>query len=424
MNSDFELHPLIRARGIMVVEDSHLQRRAAVETLQQFGISVIHEAASGEEALDSIAILSIKPAVLLLDLELPGIDGIEVVQELAQGSIKPAIIVLSSADSMLLNAVSTMIMAFNLPFLGALRKPVNATDLRIALARYQHLNKHMTNQAIADGNNSITSTDLSEAITSHRIKPFYQPKIGLAGGTIDGVEVLARWISEPGRVISPAMFIPLAEQCGLICNLTMDLIDQVIVDQIQLQQDGIELPLAINLSASSLAHPSLANEVMRRFHDANIATRNITFEITESALVNDLPFALATINRLRLRGFGFAIDDYGTGFSSLQQLSRFPFTELKIDRSFIHGAPHRESLRAILQSAIDTGHRLGINTVAEGIETEEELMLVKALGCHQAQGFLMAKPMAGQELARWIQNHQHRIADLCAQTQPLEVGRF
>jgi hypothetical protein len=131
--------------------------------------------------------------------------------------------VLSSADSMLLNAVSTMIMAFNLPFLGALRKPVNATDLRIALARYQHLNKHMTNQAIADGNNSITSTDLSEAITSHRIKPFYQPKIGLAGGTIDGVEVLARWISEPGRVISPAMFIPLAahhtvNRCARSCS--------------------------------------------------------------------------------------------------------------------------------------------------------------------------------------------------------------
>lgn len=406
---------MIRARGVMVVEDSHLQRRAAIETLQQFGVSVIHEAASGEQALESIEALNIKPAVMLLDLELPGIDGIEVVQTLAQGTVKPAIIVLSSADSMLLNAVSTMIVAFNLPFLGAFRKPANATDLRIALARYEHLNRFSARPAIAHGSSNITAQDLSDAIDNRRIMPFYQPKIGLAGGSIDGVEVLARWMGGNGNTISPALFIPLAEQSGMICNLTMSLIDQVIGDQQQLQRDGIEMPLAINLSASSLANPSLANDVMRRFHNASIAAHNVTFEITESALVNDLPFALATINRLRLRGFRFAIDDYGTGFSSLQQLSRFPFTELKIDRSFIHGAPHREPMRAILQSAIETGHRLGINTVAEGIETEEELQLVKALGCRQAQGFLMAKPMAGQELARWIQNHRQRIVNLCEQ---------
>jgi len=424
MNNDFELHPIIRARGVMVVEDSHLQRRAAVETLRQYDVSVIHEAASGEDALASLAALSIKPAVMLLDLELPGIDGIEVVQELAHGSVKPAIIVLSSADSMLLNAVSTMIMAFNLPFLGAFRKPVNANDLRIALARYRHQNRHAPNPAVSDASNNVTAKDLNDAIINHQIKPFYQPKIGLAEGSIDGVEVLARWTNGNGRAISPAVFIPLAEQSGLICNLTMSLIEQVVEDQASLQREDIRLPLAINLSASSLAHPALANEVMRRFANASIDTQNVTFEITESALVNDLPFALATINRLRLRGFGFAIDDYGTGFSSLQQLSRFPFTELKIDRSFIHGAPYREPLRAILQSAIETGHRLGINTVAEGIETEEELLLVKALGCHQAQGFLMAKPMAGQDLALWIQNHRRRIASLCTQTQQLQADPF
>lgn len=423
MSSEFDLHPVVRARGIMVIEDSHLQRRAAVETLQQLDVTVIHEAISGEDALAGIDMLHVKPAIVLLDLELPGIDGIEVVQALAQGSVKPAVIVLSSADSMLLNAVSTMITAFNLPFLGAFRKPVNSTDLRIALSRYQHLHKHTVLPA-NDGNNSVGARELDDAIANRRIMPFYQPKIGLAEGTIDGVEVLARWIGDNGNMISPAIFIPLAEQSGLICNLTMSLIEQVIVDQALLQAEGLQLPLAINLSASSLSHPELASALMHRFRAANIAAHNVTFEITESALVNDLPFALATINRLRLKGFGFAIDDYGTGFSSMQQLSRFPFTELKIDRSFIHGAPYREPLRAILQSAIETGHRLGISTVAEGIETEEELLLVKALGCRQAQGFLMAKPMAGQELARWIQNHRQRIAALCSKVPQLTVDPF
>ena len=127
----------------------------------------------------------------------------------------------------------------------------------------------------------------------------------------------------------------------------------------------------------------------------------------------DLPSALATISRLRLRGFGVSIDDFGTGFSSLQQLSRFPFSELKIDRAFIRSAPARQYIRNILRSAIEMGQGLGITTVAEGVETEAELHLLKSLGCKQAQGFLLARPMPERELMSWVEQDLQRNHTIC-----------
>ena len=165
--------------------------------------------------------------------------------------------------------------------------------------------------------------------------------------------------------------------------------------------------IALNISAQSLSDRRFANEIIRRVDDARISPSSLMLEITESALVSDLAAALGTLGRLRLKGFGLSIDDYGTGFSSMQQLSRLPFTELKIDRSFVHHAHDKWNLRAILQSAIEMAQRLGLTTVAEGVETREDMVLLRSLGCRYAQGYLFAAPMPASAISSWLAQGKH-----------------
>lgn len=408
-----DLHPAILAQGVLVVDDNSVQRANTRTCLEAFGIRRIHEAADGASALQCFRSLPVRPAVVVLDLELPGLDGIEVLQRLGDDRHRPAIIVASAADEVLISAVATMVEALGVPLLGAFRKPVPTAALRAALAAFGHQNSSVLHAAAPV--TEIDPAELQQAIRSGQIRPFYQPKISLQQGSLEGLEALARWTDRAGHSIPPSRFIALAEQHGLIGELTLALLGQVLQDMAQWQAQGLQPAVAINLSATSLIDRNLASDILRQVQAAAISPRRVSFEITETALVADLASALATMSRLRLKGFGFSIDDYGTGFSSMQQLSRFPFTELKIDRTFVHGAHQRDQLRTILQSSIDMGRRLGITTVAEGVETEAELHLLKAMGCRQAQGYLIARPMPAAQVSDWIHHRASAVAQLCLQ---------
>lgn len=408
---DVPLHPSIVEQGVLIVDDSRLQRKSAEQCLIAFGVDRIYEAANGQEALTMLKTVRTPPAVMLLDLEMPLLDGIEVLQHLATEDNKPAIILVSSSEEVLISAVAAMAEALHLPILGAFRKPVYPAKLASALANFEQIVK--VNARTVSPTVNLCVERLRSAINNNLIVPFYQPKIDLQSPTLAGLEALARWNDENGNAISPEQFISLAEKNNLICALTMSILDQVLDDMVRWNAQGLFVPVAINLSALSLADTSFANAIIQRVIDKEVPSRQITFEVTESALVINLPAALATISRLRLKGFGCSIDDYGTGFSSMQQLSRFPFSELKIDRSFVSSAPTRQHVRNILGSAIDMGRRLGIVTVAEGVESADELHLLKALGCKQAQGFLLARPMPGGDVIRWVEQELDIALRLC-----------
>ena len=417
VNHALNLHENIHEQGVMVVDDSSMHRYSAHLCLRAFGISQVYEAANGKLAIEQLAQLSQIPAVMLLDLEMPVMDGIEVLQQLAHLPHKPAVVLASSSDEVLISAVATMAEALGITLLGAFRKPVNPADLADALNSY---NGDLCSVNLAEQCDSTNTTveQLKTALDRATIQVYYQPKIDLETMAVAGVEALARWKNPRGGWIPPSVFIPLAEEHDLIGDLTLSVLDQVLQDMNSWWEQGQYIPVAINLSAKCLAEFNLANEIIQRVIRQGIPAHYLTFEITESALVVDLPSALATISRLRLKGFGVSIDDYGTGFSSMQQLSRFPFSELKIDRSFIQDAPTRLYLRNILKSAIEMGQRLGITTVAEGVETEAELDLLKSLGCKQVQGFLLARPMPGCELMGWVEQDSQRKLTLC-QTNPV-----
>ena len=237
------------------------------------------------------------------------------------------------------------------------------------------------------------------------MRPYYQPKIDLKSGQLLGYEVLARWQDPRQGMLYPGDFIALATESGLLPELTFQLVEQVLADAARLQQQGWTPSMAVNIDISMLANRNFANELIARVQASGARAEQLILEVTESALMHDTAATLASVGRLRLAGFGLSIDDYGTGFSTLQQLTRLPFTELKIDRAFVTSAHRNRRSLAILQSAIDMSVRLRLPSIAEGVETIDEVRLLCGLGCSAAQGYLFARPMPGEALLDWHAAH-------------------
>jgi len=412
MDTLFRLHPVISSHGVLVVDDSSDHRSGIIDLLRMLGCSKTYEAKDGHVALDMIRNFAILPAVLIVDLQMPNMDGIELVQRLAEENRQPAVIIATEGDNNLISSVELIIDALNLPLLGALQKPCNAGQLQGLLNRFNATpTPPSSNPTIA---NLVSPEMLQIAIRSGDIIPAYQPKVSLSTGRVVGVEALARWTDQNGNQIPPGSFIQVAERYDLIQELTLAMLGHVLSDLKHWQAHGADLIVALNLSGKTISDKHLADEIIRRVESDQVSPTKLIFEVTESALVSDMATSLATLVRLRLHGFGLSIDDYGTGFSSMQQLARVPFTELKIDRSFISSASRRDNVFTILDSAIDMGLRLGLTTVAEGVETAEEVELLKFFGCNLIQGFLIAKPMASNELIPWLQTNQKRLNKMCS----------
>jgi EAL domain-containing protein (putative c-di-GMP-specific phosphodiesterase class I)/CheY-like chemotaxis protein len=404
------IHENILRDGIMVVEDSHLQRSVTIELLKRIGVSRLFEAASGLEALILLEKVERKPAIIIADLEMPGMDGIELIQQLAEKYSDIALIVASGVDRKLLDTLGSMVEACNMTFLGAFAKPLNGHALIKSLLGYKPSTRlgRVTSQPT-----QVNPGDLKRAIRSGHIVPFYQPKISLVSGKVVGYEALARWRDPVKGIIPPAAFIDVATECGLLKELTNNMMDSILADMTAWNRLELFPQVSINISVTLLEDRNFANNLIRSLSNANIDPKKIMLEITESALMKDHAVALASIGRLKLKGFGFSIDDYGTGFSSMQQLSRIAFTELKIDKSFVNSAIGNQHMAQLLGSAIDMGRKLGLVTVAEGVETIEELTLLKQLGCHQLQGFLFSKPMPVGDVVPWLEEYAKRIEKMC-----------
>ncbi len=210
----------------------------------------------------------------------------------------------------------------------------------------------------------------------------------------------------------PGHFLELVERSNSMSAITMLMLDLSLHQCQQWHAAGLRINVSINLSAHSLADTKLADAIIERVSASGIPPHYLMLEITESALMTDLAITQGTLARLRLKGFGLSVDDYGTGFSCMLQLSRVPCSELKVDRAFVNGASENVHLRILLESALDIARRLRLKVVAEGVETQQDWALLRELGCDEAQGYFIAKPMPGEALLFWWCANQQRILKL------------
>jgi EAL domain-containing protein (putative c-di-GMP-specific phosphodiesterase class I)/DNA-binding NarL/FixJ family response regulator len=394
---------------LLIVDDSAVQRTQAVTLCRDLGAQMIYEAASGIEALALLDMLVQPPDLMIVDLEMPGMDGIELIEQVAQRRLQVALVVNSSRELPLIQAVEAMARNLGLPVVGGLQKPLRADTLGAALETFGALRAAKSGSLAGEAPPEIDPALLAQAIGAGEIQVHYQPKVDMLTGIVRGVEALARWRHPELGAVRPDHFIAVAEREGLIRDLTLSVMDTALAQAARWNAHGLKLSMAVNLSPRLLESPTLAHEIADTVQRHGLPAEQVMLEITESSVVDCMGVALGVLARLRLRGIGLSIDDYGTGFSSMQQLARIPFTELKIDRSFVHEAHLRRNLRVILQSALEMARQLGLVTVAEGIETLEDWRLLQQSGCVIGQGYLISRPLPAEEILPWLKGHQARL---------------
>ncbi|MDB5805738.1 MAG: hypothetical protein JWN73_3060 [Betaproteobacteria bacterium] len=382
--------------GLIVVEDHDFQRQVALSFLAQLGVRQVIEAADGREALDKIRGAPWPVDVALCDLDMPGMDGVQFIRHLAEDQLVTSVILQSGLETQLIASVEGMARAHGLTVLGTIEKPVTAQKLYNLLSRYKPSATPRKVQPPA-----VMPEDIRHGLAENEFVAYYQPKVEFQTLKLAGVEALARWRHKEKGLLMPASFIEVAERSDLIDALTMRMLETAFAQHKAWAERGLVTPMAVNLSLAYLGQTNVADVIFGLATRLGLSPKMITLEVTESLVTTNLTYVLENLARLRMRGFGISIDDYGTGFSSMQQLSRIPFTELKIDQSFVTGATNRPNLRVILESSLQLAHKLGLRAVAEGIEKDEEWALLKSLDCDVAQGYFIARPMPGEAVPDW-----------------------
>ncbi len=383
---------------ILIVDDDELVPKVVRTILARMGISEVLVAQNGTDALGIVGDAGRRPDVILCDLNMPSMDGVELLRHIAGHRFAGGIIVISGVDESILQSTEELAREHGLNIIGSLRKPISPPALADLLATFD--GTRIRGSGV--GPERISAEELRQGIASGALTVFYQPKVTVADRSFIGAECLARWQHPERGVIGPASFISLAEELSLIDELTEAIYLQSMRQCGAWLAEGLDVKLAVNISVSSLHRLDLPESLALQAAEHGVDASHVMLEITESQLMKEIKQPLEILTRLRLKGIGLSIDDLGTGHSSLEQLRRIPFTELKIDRSFVHGAAGDASARSILESSVDLARKLNMTTVAEGVETEEDWNLIASLGVDFAQGYLIAKPMAADELTGWL----------------------
>ncbi len=401
---------------MLVVEDSQVQRGYLAGLLRQLEFGEILEAGDGNEALQVLERFGEDGTYLVLtDLEMPGMDGIELTCQLRERRLARHLIVVSARDPRLLEIIESMSFEDgSIDLLGTLLKPVQLDALAMLLARAGCKAEPRPHCAQPD---RPCHEVLAQAIAEKQFMPYFQPKIAIANGHLRGLEALARWQHPQRGVLAPLHFIEALEGTPLMAEFTLLMVQQVLERLTEWRHAGLPpVAVAVNLSADNMADRAFIERLTDLVMASGVPTSSLVWEVTETAVMRQLSQALTNMGRLRLMGFGLAMDDFGIGYSSMQQFARCPFTELKIDRAFVNGAAQWPNRLGVLKGALDLARSLNVATVAEGVELLEDWHLLGKLGCDMAQGYLLARPMPAHELLGWIKHDRRRLRALAEQT--------
>jgi len=341
-------------------------------------------------------------SILILDLNMPEMDGIEVMRRLAGMSNPPALILVSGHDAGVLHSAEKLCEAHKLELITSLSKPLSLDNLRNILNQYINRTSVNDHQQVISNKIKVTPFQIKQGILNEEFVLHYQPQIAVATGMLTGVEALVRWQHPVHGLIYPDYFISMAEKNHLIGMLTQWVIKEVVKQEGQWQKKGLTITVSVNISAENITSLALPEQLSTLLEDNQLDPTRLILEITESALMGELVTSLDILTRLRLKGLNLSIDDFGTGFSSLSQLHRVPFTELKIDRSFISELNTDGVARAIVKTCILLGHELNMKVVAEGVEDEATLEQLRVMGCDVAQGYHVSRPLTADNFVDWL----------------------
>ena len=315
------------------------------------------------------------------------------------------IVISSGMGTRVLDAAQRSATEHGLSIAGFISKPISKEALRALVGEGSELDQPVSakHPSAQQKELRISKSDVIHALDRHEFVLAYQPKIECKSGALAGFEALVRWQHPGGELIMPDRFIPIAEQAGVIDVLT----EQVFYQSIEWFSEsfpGSDLKLSMNISARSLVDIYQADKLSKICSFNQIAPERIVLELTESSAMVDATLSLDVMTRFRVKGFHLSIDDFGTGYSSMVQLVRLPFSEIKVDKSFVTHAQQSQEARTVIKSIIDLGHSLGMLVSAEGVEDQQTLDYLNTLGCDLAQGYFIAHPMPGEAAGLWAES--------------------
>jgi len=358
-----------------------------------------------------------RPTHITIDLVMPDMDGVQVLVELAARNCKANVIITSGMGGRVLDAAGRSASDHGLNIVGVLAKPFGTAAMQELLLQPGGPAAAGARASLREPDRQsgeITVAELSRGIENHELRVAYQPKVECATGHLAGFEALVRWSHPQRGLIMPERFIPLAEKHGLITALTDEVLDQSLdwfstylivtaasANAVRACTPRSDVSLSINLSATALKDRSMVEDITARCARRSVPPERLIFELTETGAMEDPVKSLELLTRMRMKGFRLSIDDFGTGYSSMLQLVRMPFSEIKVDKSFVmSGTRSKESL-AVVKSIVDLGRSLGLTSTAEGVEDPGMFEYLKRVGCDFAQGYWIGRPMNRDAAETW-----------------------
>jgi len=375
----------LRPYKVLIVEDHPFQHEYLLHLfsdLDGFNVETVWDGATALQRLHACAY-----DLVLSDLFMPGMDGVQLIQNIARLPDPPALALMSVASRRMLISAGLVARNLGLKVLALISKPVDPKAAR-------HLRDSLDGLCQTPGRPSrrvlkLDRQQLLHALRSGQMQPWFQPKKSLDDGRVCSAEALVRWQHPDWGLVMPGDFLPAMQQLELEENLLWSMLDQTLDAQSQWRRRGYEVPVSVNLPTHLLGSHDLADRLRARVAATGTEPGSICFELLETSTTRALSDYYAGACRLRMMGFGLAQDDFGKGFSSYFNLVSTPFSELKIDRSLVHGCADSESLAAAVQSIVELSHKLGLTVTAEGVETSAELAFLRKIRCDQVQGFLI-----------------------------------
>ncbi len=397
-----------RRPQILLVDDDAQMLEVHLNMLRSMGYPFNTAAASGHEALLQLEHDPHSAELIVCDLGMPGMDGIEFLQTLNASSFRGSVILLSGESARVMHSVQRLLGGGQLTILGALTKPADCDAFRALLECWRPRLEAPSNAQPC----ALSIAELRAAVLGQQWVLHYQPQVSLKTGALVGMEALLRLDHPEHGLVYPDRFIALAEDCGVADAITLWVVRDALKQRARWRAEGLNVQLSLNISMENLRAPNFWREMSALARDAGVAPQDLTLEVMETRIGSSSGIALENLIRLRLERFSLSIDDFGTGQSSLGQLRDVPFNELKIDRGFVSGARNNQIIRPMLEGSLGIAKRMGMTAVAEGVESEDDWRLLQELDCDLAQGYFIGRPMSVTRVLEWLYEWQQRVPRL------------
>lgn len=391
---------------IWIVDDDNYASKLLKHQLCRVGQKVITLWDNPCLAIEQLHVSPNATDMIFLDLQMPDMDGIEFIRQLADLGYSGSLVLSSGQDERMLQAAKRLAEHHLGRAPATLSKPVAIEQLKQVLPEQL---KSANTSARHGADEDFSREQLAQALSAGEFVNFYEPKVDFQTGSLTGVEALTRWRRGNGQWVTPVHFIGLLEKYGFIRELTIRVLRQGLAQLSIWKKSGLEIKLAVNISMHDLVQLDFPDQIAREVAAFDLPMSCLNLEVTESQLMENPAMALDILSRLRLKGVGLSIDDFGTGYSSMAQLCDVPFDELKIDQGFARDAMAHPSRRAVVEASVELAHKLGMHCVAEGVEQLQDWIFLRDAGCELAQGYFIAAAMPPEQLLGWHTDWQARL---------------